>query len=186
MEVGGQRRAPAALPPAMTRYPFYRRLGGSQGRAGRLRKILPPPRFDPQNEQPVASCYNDWAIPAHNKLIKLQKFKSYIQATFVMQEMNTQYGCKISTSVRTGGAQYPGGARSQWRTKCCTAVSNICVSSVRNLVYVNSMGPRILRQLLDFRKIYAPLSSRHKKKLGCNLSCNFFFNLSIRYNVQFT
>jgi hypothetical protein len=28
--VGGQQHAPAALPPAKTRYPLYRRLGGPQ------------------------------------------------------------------------------------------------------------------------------------------------------------
>ena len=39
--VGGQRHAPAALPPGKTRYPWYRRLGGSQGRSGRVRKISP-------------------------------------------------------------------------------------------------------------------------------------------------
>jgi hypothetical protein len=40
MGVGGQRQAPAALPPGKTRYPLYRRLGGSQGRSRRVRKIL--------------------------------------------------------------------------------------------------------------------------------------------------
>ena len=30
--VGGQRHAPAALPPGKTRYPLYRRLGGPLGR----------------------------------------------------------------------------------------------------------------------------------------------------------
>ena len=40
--VGGQRHAPAALPPEKTRYPLYRRLGGPQGRSGQVRKISPP------------------------------------------------------------------------------------------------------------------------------------------------
>jgi len=39
--VGGQRHAPAALPPGKTRYPLYRRLGGSQGRSGRGAENLP-------------------------------------------------------------------------------------------------------------------------------------------------
>jgi len=43
MGVGGQRHAPAALPPAKTRYPLCRRLGGPQSRSGRVRKISPPP-----------------------------------------------------------------------------------------------------------------------------------------------
>jgi hypothetical protein len=59
------RHAPAALPPGKTRYPFYRRLGGPQGRFGLVRKIAPPlPGFDPQTVQPAASRYTDWAIPA--------------------------------------------------------------------------------------------------------------------------
>jgi len=62
--VGGQRHAPAALPPGKSRYPLYRGLGGPQGRSGRVRKILPPPGFDPRTVQPLASRYTDWAIPA--------------------------------------------------------------------------------------------------------------------------
>jgi hypothetical protein len=43
--VGGKHHAQAALPPGKTRYPLYRRLGGSQDRSGRVRKISPPPGF---------------------------------------------------------------------------------------------------------------------------------------------
>ena len=57
--VGGQRHAPAALPPGKTRYPLYRRLGGLQSRSGRLWKISPPSGFDPRTVQPVASRYTD-------------------------------------------------------------------------------------------------------------------------------
>ena len=64
MRVGGQRHAPAALPPGKFRYTLYRRLGGPQGQSGRVRKISPPPVFDPRTAQAVASRYTDWAIPA--------------------------------------------------------------------------------------------------------------------------
>ena len=67
MEVGGQRHAPAALPPGNTRYPLYRRLNGPQGRSGRVRKISPPPGVDPPTVQPVASGYIDCAIPVHTR-----------------------------------------------------------------------------------------------------------------------
>jgi len=40
-----------------THYPLYNRLGGSHGRSGRVRKISPPPRFDPWIVQHVASRY---------------------------------------------------------------------------------------------------------------------------------
>jgi hypothetical protein len=65
MRVGGQRHTPAALPPGMTRYPLYRRLGGPQSRYGNVRKISPPPGFEPRTVQPVASRYADCTIPAH-------------------------------------------------------------------------------------------------------------------------
>ena len=42
MGVGGQRHAPAALPPGKTRYPLYRMLGGSHVRCERVQKISPP------------------------------------------------------------------------------------------------------------------------------------------------
>jgi len=57
--LGGQRHAPAALPPGKTRYPLYRRLGGPQGRSEQVRKIYTPPGFDPQTVQTVASRYTD-------------------------------------------------------------------------------------------------------------------------------
>jgi len=45
-----------------TRYPLYRRLGGAQGRPGRVRKISPTPGFDPRTVQPVASYYTAYAM----------------------------------------------------------------------------------------------------------------------------
>ena len=36
-----------------------------QEAAGQVRKISPPPGFDPRTVQPVASRYTYWAIPAH-------------------------------------------------------------------------------------------------------------------------
>ena len=53
MRVGGQRHAPAALPPGMTRYPLYR-LGRAQGRYGRVLKISPPPGFDSRTVQLIS------------------------------------------------------------------------------------------------------------------------------------
>jgi hypothetical protein len=36
-DLGARRGCVAALPPGNTRYPLYRRLGGPQGRSGRVR-----------------------------------------------------------------------------------------------------------------------------------------------------
>ena len=54
MGLGCQSHAPAVLPPGKTRYLLYTRLGGSQGQSGQVRKILPPPGFDPRTVQPVS------------------------------------------------------------------------------------------------------------------------------------
>jgi hypothetical protein len=61
----GRRHAPTALPSVKTLYPYYKRLGGAQGRSGRVRKLSPSPGFDPSTVQPVESGYTDWAIPLH-------------------------------------------------------------------------------------------------------------------------
>jgi len=61
-----QRLAPAALPPGNTRYPWYKGLCGPQRRSGRMRKISPPPGFDPRTVQSVASRYTDCAMAAHS------------------------------------------------------------------------------------------------------------------------
>jgi len=57
--VSGQQHAPAALyPPGKTRLPFYRRLGGPQGRSGRAENIVPTGiRY--RTVQPVVSRYTD-------------------------------------------------------------------------------------------------------------------------------
>jgi hypothetical protein len=59
MGVGGQRHAPAVLPPVQTRYPLYRRLGGTQGQFGPVRKIYLQLGFDPRTVHPIASRYTD-------------------------------------------------------------------------------------------------------------------------------
>jgi hypothetical protein len=58
MRVARQRLAPDALLPGK-RQPLYRRLGGSQGRSGRVRKHSPSPGFDSRTVQPVASRRTD-------------------------------------------------------------------------------------------------------------------------------
>ena len=52
-------RAGRFTPGKETRYPLYRRLGGPQGRFGRVRKTSPPSGFDFRTVQPVASRCTD-------------------------------------------------------------------------------------------------------------------------------
>ena len=48
-------------PPGKTRYPFYRRLGGLQGRSGRAENLVPT-GIRSRTVKPVVSRYTDWAI----------------------------------------------------------------------------------------------------------------------------
>jgi hypothetical protein len=62
---GSASRLGRLLPQGNTRYLLYMMLDGPQGRSGQVRKISPPPGFDPRTVQLVASRYTDRAIPAH-------------------------------------------------------------------------------------------------------------------------
>ena len=90
--MGGQYHAPATLPPGKTWYPLYRRLGGPQGRSGRMRKILPPPGFDPQTVQPVASRYTDRAIPSTWTAEIMVWFLAGVRDTCLIQNNKTHSG----------------------------------------------------------------------------------------------
>ena len=53
-----------------TRYPLYRREGGTQGWSGRVRKILTPPEFDPRTIHTPAGRCTDWAIQAPKNIYR--------------------------------------------------------------------------------------------------------------------
>jgi hypothetical protein len=78
MGVGAHRHALAALHPGKTRYPLYRRLGGPQGRSGKVRKISPPPGFDRRTFQSVASRNIDCGISNNNNNIQTLNYINYI------------------------------------------------------------------------------------------------------------
>jgi hypothetical protein len=58
------------------RYPFYRRLGGPQGKSGHVRKISPLPGFDHRTIQSVASRYT--------RYLKQQKVK--VKVNFTLEQ----------------------------------------------------------------------------------------------------
>ena len=83
-----------------TRYPLYRRLGGPQGRSWRVRKISPPPGFDPRSVQAVANRYTDWAIAAHDWVLYLTCFRHVTFCMFVTDSWNVNHTME---GVRTFG-----------------------------------------------------------------------------------
>ena len=80
MGVGGQHQAPAALPLRKTRYPLYRRLGGFQGRSGRVRKISPPTGIRPPDRPARSESLYLLSYPGRSSLqgIGIQIFVSSV------------------------------------------------------------------------------------------------------------
>jgi len=91
--MGCERHGPTALPAGKIRYPFYRRLGGRQGRSGRVRKISRSPGFHPRIVQLVPSSYTDCAIPAHLPFHKIATF------CFVVWLVGWSFGGSVGLSV---------------------------------------------------------------------------------------
>ena len=105
--MGGQLYALVGLPPGKHRYPLYRKLGGSQGRSGRLRKISPSPGFDPRTVQPVAGRYTNWVIPASIRLrLQTDIPVSYlVDAGFFSQTGQSLF--RLPQSLRNSGVAVP-------------------------------------------------------------------------------
>jgi len=106
-EVGGQRHTPAALPPGKNRYPLYRGLGGPRGRSGRVRKIFPPPGFDPRTIQPVASRCTDRKYSSQINILVLPRPTQlkHLRPTVTSKLQHSRYVnrkvCGTSDAVRT-------------------------------------------------------------------------------------
>jgi len=80
---GSASRSGHYLPPGKTRYPLYRRLGEPQGRSGQVRKISPPPGFDPPVVQLAASSNTDYANrPTLRSGVKFNLVKTKIPLIF--------------------------------------------------------------------------------------------------------
>ena len=105
MGVGGQRHAPAALPPGKTRYPLYSRLGGPHGRSGWVKKILPPVGFNPHIVLSTASRYTDLVILAHKSIYILTYIYVHIN-TYL--NSNYSLGFSVQNSKWTNSSTHSG------------------------------------------------------------------------------
>jgi len=56
-----------SLTPGKTQYPFYRRLGGFQGRSGQAQKISPPLGFDPRTVR-TSALHRIFLIGKHSSI----------------------------------------------------------------------------------------------------------------------
>jgi len=91
--------------PGKTRYPLNRRLDGAQGRSGKVRKISPPPWFDPRTVQPIVSHYTDWATgPQHFTIQSFLSYEAYYYAETPLLRVKeltrwVNVNCKIITHM---------------------------------------------------------------------------------------
>ena len=89
------------IPWKETRYSFYSRLGGPQGRSGRVWKISPPPGSDARSVQPVVSHCNDWDTLTHYlKIISVNEWRICIQPWGWEQEIAPK-ALHLSTRIYT-------------------------------------------------------------------------------------
>jgi len=82
---GGEWSAPPpgrTLPPGKTRYPLYRRLGGSQGRSGRAENLVPT-RIRSRTVQPVVSRSVYGTNGIFGKCAIIRKFSKYLSEKFL-------------------------------------------------------------------------------------------------------
>ena len=73
------------LPPGKTRYPFYRSLGGPQGRSWRAENLVPT-GIRPWTVQPAVSRYTDWATRPTHYQHNIQILSGYHQHTIKMPQ----------------------------------------------------------------------------------------------------
>ena len=71
------------LPPGKIRYPFYRRLGGPQGRPGRAENLVPT-GIRTRTAQPVVSRYTDWATRPTLRRCNFKNIKLYVKWHFLL------------------------------------------------------------------------------------------------------
>ena len=76
-------------------YPLHERLGGPQGRSGRLRKISSTLGFDLRTVQPVASRHTVWAIAAHIEI----RFVIICVGLLQVLKLNCIFNVNINSSI---------------------------------------------------------------------------------------
>ena len=72
------------LPPGMTRYPFYRRLGVPQGRSGQAKNLVPT-GIRSRTVQSVVSPYTDWATRPTDTRCSIIQFDFLMMSTTVLE-----------------------------------------------------------------------------------------------------
>jgi len=74
------------LPPGKTRYPFYRNLGGPQGRSGRAENLVPT-GIRSRTVQPVVSRYGSFYSGKNTKhFVLFPRERNVPKADFILRD----------------------------------------------------------------------------------------------------
>ena len=84
------------LPPGKTWYPFYRRLGGPQGRPGRAESLVPT-GIRSRTVQPLVSRYTDWATRPTVKEVVDDIYDGVLSGNIL--KMNLHYVAFLAATV---------------------------------------------------------------------------------------
>ena len=88
--------------PGKNRYPFYRRLGGPQGRSGRAENLVRT-GIRSRTVQPLVSRYTDWATGPilwhHNIMGPPSYMRSFVDRNVAMLHIPALWGTRTFTSV---------------------------------------------------------------------------------------
>jgi len=97
------------LPPRKNRYPFYRRLGGPQGRSRRAENLVPT-AIRSRTVQPVVNRYTDWATRPRSIIKERNAIKSCIEDCLWCLCNGSQRRWHLKTNRAPSGEKTPPGA----------------------------------------------------------------------------
>jgi len=114
------------LPPGKTRYPFYSRLGGPQGRCGRAENLVPT-GIRSRTVQPVASRYTDWATRT--------TYQIWMKIEFSQQILGNQHQSNFMKICPVGAKLFHADGRTDM-TKLIVAFRNFTIAPESHTTWV--------------------------------------------------
>jgi hypothetical protein len=101
--MGAQCHAPTALPPGKSSYPLYMRLGGPQGRSGRVRKISPTGIRSPERPARSESLYRlSYRSPQSGRVsLRLKRDGTWTESRFRLSAKRTSPFKSAGASVQS-------------------------------------------------------------------------------------
>jgi len=123
------------LPPGKTRYPFYMRLGGPQGRSRRAENLVPT-GIRSRTVQPVVNRYTDWATGPNFRYVVAWNVPEDSEPKVILER--DKYTVSISLSIQLSLSNLLLPLLKPWRTG----------RSIVTLKRVNYLAPPYLKLTL--------------------------------------